>query len=107
MNVDRTSALAVGLVVAGFVAIVVAWIGVSATLTIPTQVAFAVSGGIGGFALVGAGAALLEIQRRRFDAAGDRRDLTTFASELTDIAELVAARRRPAPPRRRRILKAR
>ena len=102
----RSIALAAALVVAGFVAIAVAWVGVAGTLIIPTQVAYAVSGGFGGFALVGTGIALLEVQRRRHAAAQDRRDLAAFAAELGDIAELIAAARlRPA--RRRRVLRAR
>jgi hypothetical protein len=113
MNVDRVTALASGLVVAGFAGVVIAWVGVSATLVIPTQVAFAVSGGIGGVALIGAGAALFEIQRRRYAAAEAKRDLAAFAAELGDVAELLARRAAattPAPirpARRQRVLKAR
>lgn len=106
----RSVVAAAALVVAGFAAITIAWVGVSATLVVPTQVAFAVSGGMGGFALVGAGIALLEVQRRRYAAAEERRDVAGFAAELGDIAELLA-RRRPSPPaprpRRRRVLRAR
>jgi hypothetical protein len=104
----RSTALAAALVAGGFVAIAVAWVGTSATLSIPTQVAFAVSGGIGGFALVGAGIALLEVQRRRYAAAVERRDLAGLAAELGEVAELVARRRATSPrPRRRRVLRAR
>jgi len=106
MRVDRTSGLALALVAAGFVAVLIAWVGVSATIVIPTQVSFAVSGGIGGFALVGTGAALHEIQRRRVAAAVERRDLAAFAAELADVADLVAARGQRAPKRRRRVLRA-
>ena len=102
----RSTALAAALVVAGLVAITIAWVGVSATIIVPTQVAFAVSGGIGGFALAGAGVALLEVQRRRYAAAEERRDLARFAAELGDVAELIAERR-SSPPRRRRVLRAR
>ena len=105
MSIDRTTALAIGLVVAGAVAIAIAYVGVAATLVVPTQVAFAVSGGIGGLALVGAGVALHEVQRRRHDAAEAHRDLSRFASELVDVAELLAQRR--ARPARRRVLRAR
>ena len=103
----RSTALAAVLVVAGFVAITIAWVGVSTTVVVPTQVAFAVSGGIGGFALVGAGVALLEVQRRRYGAAEERRDLVRFANDLGDVAELIAERRAPRPRRRRRVLRAR
>ena len=106
---QRSVALAVVLAVAGFVAIGVAWFGVPGTLIIPTQVAYAMSGGFGGLALLGTGIALLEVQRRRLASAQDRRDLAAFAAELGDVAELIAvARTRPEPePRRRRVLKAR
>ena len=92
----RSIVLAAVLVVAGFVAIVIAWVGVAATRVVPTQVAFAVSGGMGGFALVGTGIALLEVQRRRHAMAVARRDLATFAGELRDLAELIAERRAPS-----------
>jgi TRAP-type C4-dicarboxylate transport system permease small subunit len=106
----RSTALAAALAVAGFAAIAITWVGVSATLSIPTQVAFAVSGGIGGFALVGAGIALLEVQRRRYAAAEERRDLGVLAAELSDVAEILARRRVATPvPRepRRRVLRGR
>lgn len=106
----RSTLLAAALVVAGFAGIAIAWVGVSATLVVPTQVAFAVSGGIGGFALVGAGVAVLEVQRRRYVAAQERRDLIGLASELGEIAELLARRRTPSvsrPRRGRRVLRAR
>ena len=107
----RSTLLAAVLTVAGFVGIAIAWVGVSATLVVPTQVSFAVSGGIGGFALVGAGIAVLEVQRRRYAAAEERRDIAGLAAELGDVAELLARRRTPPPASRsrraRRVLKAR
>jgi len=100
----RSRALAVGLVAGGFVAIVVAWAGMSAAVSVPEQVAFASSGGFGGVALTGAGLALLDVQRRRMEAAIERHDLDAVATELTEIAELIAERRdvrndAPEPPR--------
>jgi hypothetical protein len=102
----RSIALAVVLVVAGFGVIAVAWVGVADTVIIPTQVAYALSGGFGGFALLGTGLALLEVQRRRHAAAQGNRDLVAFASELGELAELIAASR-ARPTRRRRVLRAR
>jgi hypothetical protein len=105
---QRSVALGAVLVAAGFVAIGVAWMGVADTVIIPTQVAYALSGGFGGLALLGTGIALLEVQRRRMAAAQDRRDLADFAAELGDVAELIAAAHaQPAPARRRRVLRAR
>jgi threonine/homoserine/homoserine lactone efflux protein len=110
----RSIALAMGLVAAGFAAIILAWVGVAATLSVPEQVAFSVSGGFGGFALTGMGLALLDVQRRRMEAALERRDLHAFAADLTEIAELIAARHLARPTvgartsrGRRRVLRAR
>lgn len=105
---DRATVLAILLLVAGFAAVAIAWVGVAATLVIPTQVAFAVSGGLGGFALIGSGLAVHEVQRRRYAAAEERRDLVAFADELGAIADLVARRRATtATSRPRRVLRAR
>jgi hypothetical protein len=106
-RVDRTTLLGVALLAAGLAGITIAWIGVSATLIVPTQVAFAVSGGIGGVALAGAGVALLLVQGRRYAAATERRDLARFSTELADVAELLATRRARPARRRRRVLTAR
>jgi peptidoglycan/LPS O-acetylase OafA/YrhL len=105
----RSMALAGGLVAGGFVAIAVAWVGVSGAPSVPEQVAFAVSGGFGGIALTGAGLALLDVQRRRMEAALERRDFDAFATDLTEIAELIAARRtaRHDAPVRRRVVRER
>jgi len=109
----RSVALAGGLVLAGFVAIALAWVGVSATRSVPEQVAFAVSGGMGGLALAGTGAALFDIQRRRLATAEERRDFAGFAERLAGIAESIAARGAVVPPapaprsRRRAPLRAR
>lgn len=106
MRADRTVVLAAALVLAGLAAVAIAWAGVSATPTVSTQVAFVVSGGFGGFALVGAGVAVHEVQRRRYASAEERRDLARFASELGDVAELLAVHC-VRPVRRRRVLRAR
>ena len=58
------SALVAGaLVVAGFAAMVLAWRGAAATLDVPVQVPYLVSGGIGGLALLiaAASAALFSV----------------------------------------------
>lgn len=98
----RSVMLAGALVTAGFIAIVIGWAGLAGTLSLPTQVSFAVSGGLGGIALAGTGLALLDVQRRRYEAAEDQRDLARFAAELTDLAQLIAARNRTPPAANRR-----
>lgn len=57
------------LVLAGFAMIGLGWRGAAATLFIPTQVAYALSGGLAGIALIGTGAALLNAQASRVATA--------------------------------------
>lgn len=59
------SAWGLGFVVAGVAAMALAWRGAAATLFVPTQVAFAVSGWIGGLLLVAVGLSVLRTQARR------------------------------------------
>ena len=99
--------LAAVLVIGGFVALGVAAVGASRAVAVGEQVAFLVSGGIGGIALAGTGLALLDIQRSRRAAAEEREDLAVAAAHLGAIAEGIAARRLTPPRRRRRVLRAR
>ena len=103
----RSIVLAGGLVVAGSIAIAIAWAGASRTLSIPSQVAYAVSGGMGGLALAGAGLALLQVQRRRYAAAEERRERAVIAAELEDLAEAIAISVAAGPTRARRAARAR
>lgn len=98
----RSVMFAAALVTSGFIAILAAWAGVAGTLSIPTQVSSAVSGGLGGVALAGTGLTLLDVQRRRYEAAEDQRDLSAFAAELTELAQLIAAKNRTPPVANRR-----
>lgn len=70
------------MVVAGFALMVLGWRGAAATMSIPTQVAFAVSGSLVGLALVGAGAIVLNAQASRIAAA----DRDHRMDELLDVA---------------------
>lgn len=92
----RSIALAGIMVVGGLTASSLAWRGVADTLSVAEQVPFALSGGVAGVSLVGTGLALLNIQRRRYEAAEERRDLRAFATALVECAELLAARRTDA-----------
>ena len=103
----RSVVLAAVLVGAGFVALGVAAVGASRALAIGEQVAFLVSGGMGGIAVAGTGLALLVIQRSRRTAAEEREELAVAAAHLGAIAEGIAARRLNPPRRRRRVLRAR
>lgn len=70
-NLDRV--LGVGLAVAGVVAIIIGWFGVSGTGLAPAQIPYVISGGIGGIALIALGctawiSADLQDEWRRLDA---------------------------------------
>ena len=62
-------AVLAGTVIAGFVLVAVASRSVAATANVATQVAYVVSGGFGGLALIGFGLGLGLVQVRRRDAA--------------------------------------
>lgn len=64
-----TTVYGVLLILIGFGVIALGWRGAAATLFIPTQVAYAVSGGLAGLGLIGTGAALLNIQADRIATA--------------------------------------
>ena len=93
MNPLRTGAGFAALVLAGLIALVFTWYGVSGTANVADQVPYAISGGIGGLAMVAAGCGLLAAHIRRYgegreDAALDR--VLATASVLAD-AGLTAA----------------
>lgn len=58
-----------------FVLFLAAWKGASDTLEVDVQVAYLVSGGLGGLALLVAGSALLTVQLTRWLAARERLEL--------------------------------
>lgn len=92
----RSIVLAAAIAASGLVALAIGAAGVRGSLSVPEQVSFAMSGGIGGAALTGAGLALLDIQRRRYESAQERHQLGAIATELGEIAELLATRRAAA-----------
>ena len=61
-----------GLVLAGFVAFALGWRGAAATLDVPVQVPYLVSGGLAGLALILAGVVLVLVQLGRREAADER-----------------------------------
>lgn len=85
---------AVGLVVLGILAIAAAWRGAAATLFVPTQVAFGISGGLGGLLLVSLGLALLRSLARQIAQAehAHRRE------QLLDAIDRVNELLRTTPP---------
>ena len=93
-RVSTTIVLAV-LVVGGFALVAQGYRGAAATLFVPYQVPFLVSGVFVGLALVGAGLALLSIHLDRTEAAQERREI---AALQRDVLRLLAR----APEARRR-----
>jgi hypothetical protein len=79
--------IAIGLAVMGFVAIVVAYYGSARTIYVFLQMPEIISGGLGGLALIGVGAAVFAIQSDRRDAARERR---RDDEVLEQVSELVA-----------------
>lgn len=100
-NWDR--ALGAALVLAGVVALVVGWLGISGTGLAAEQNPYLISGGLGGIALVGIGCTLwlsadLQDEWRRLDALEERLAALERV-QSRDGAEPVAngaGRRRPA-----------
>jgi hypothetical protein len=70
-----TAAIAALFVFAAFAAFAGAWVGVSGTIVPGVQLAYLVSGGIGGVTLLVIGASLLHIQLSRRYAALERQRL--------------------------------
>mgnify|MGYP000008680539 FL=1 len=93
-RVSTTLVLA-AVVVGGFALLGQGYRGAAATLFVPYQVPFLVSGAIAGLALVGAGLALLSIHLDRTEAAQERREV---AALQRDVLRLLAR----APEARRR-----
>jgi hypothetical protein len=81
------------LVIAGLVGVAVAWRGVAATLVVALQMPYAVSGGLGGLALVGFALGVASVQASRRAAAQERAD---FGRVVDAAADLLAAVRSDA-----------
>lgn len=89
-------ALIATLLLSGFAVVLVAWSGVARTLYVALQVPHLVSGGLGGLALMGAGAALLDIQLSRRESAREQRlndEVIDEVVELMGLAPALRARR--------------
>ncbi|HVA61546.1 MAG TPA: hypothetical protein VNG13_13565 [Mycobacteriales bacterium] len=88
----RAALVLLGIVLAGFTGIALAWRGVAATLYVSIQFPFLVSAGLGGAALVAAGLALLTTHLQRREAAARRVEIDTIVRTTGLLAE--ALRRR-------------
>lgn len=78
--------IGMAMTVAGFAALAIAWRGVAAQLAVPLQVPYALSGGIGGLALIGTGAAIATAQANRAAGAVERHHLGALRSASADMA---------------------
>lgn len=80
------------IVTAGFVAVGLTWRGVAGSQLAVPQVAFIVSGGFGGVALIGFGLGVASIQLRRWTEAKRRAEFDLVLRAMEDL--LVVARDR-------------
>lgn len=79
------TAIGTAMVLAGFALVYLGWRGAAALLLVPLQVPYATSGGLAGLALVGSGAALLNVQVTRHLAARERAHTGQAIRQATDI----------------------
>ena len=93
---------AVALMAFAFAVFLVAWAGASRTLSPPVQVSYLVSGGLGGLAVLIAGAAFLNAQLTRRLAAQERAELDAVLVEARTLLSRVASPDAGAQPARRR-----
>jgi hypothetical protein len=84
----RAAALLVLGCVAGFLAMGLAWRGAARTFSVPVQIPWVVSGGIGGLAMIGASLGFLTVHAERRRAAVRRARLEGI---LQDASEVVNA----------------
>lgn len=73
------------LVLFGFAAIAFAWFGSAKIIYVPLQIPRAVSGGLGGLALIGVGVALFDIQSHRRDEARERKLTDDVVDEVAEL----------------------
>jgi hypothetical protein len=76
----RSIIISIALVLGGFVAIGLAWRGAARSLIVAEQLPFLVSGGVGGLALITAGAGVLAVQSSRYWNARERKQLDRLIS---------------------------
>lgn len=88
-----STALALGsAVVGGLLLVLLGYRGAAATLLVPFQVPFLVSGGLAGLVVVGCGLVLLSVHLDRVEAAEERRALAELQREALRLLTLAARR---------------
>jgi hypothetical protein len=108
---DPRLVLAIVAIVAGAIALLLGWYGVSGTFDPGEQMSYVISGGLGGLFLAGVGAALVSSSNMRQatqkidDLQRGLDDLSASVAQLRD--ELAASNRAPEPRARARKAAAR
>jgi hypothetical protein len=92
----------VALVVAGFVALFLAWNGAAGVDHVEGQLPYLISGGLVGMGLIGAGLTVANVQTRRADQA----ELLNRLEALLEARDAEVAAPPPAPTGRSRQLRA-
>jgi len=82
-------AVVTALVVAGLVGVAVAWRGLAASLVVALQLPYAVSGALGGLALVGFALGVASIQASRRAAARERAEFGRVVAAAADVLAAV------------------
>ena len=80
-------------VVAGLLLVSQGWRGVAASLFVPYQLPYLVSGAVAGVACVGAGLALLRVHLDRTEAAQERRETAALQREVLRLLSIVVRNR--------------
>lgn len=88
-----TTAVLAAAVLGGLALLGLGWRGAAATLLVPFQVPYLVSGAAVGLALAGSGLALLSVHIDRVEAAEERRQLAELQRDALRLLALAAARR--------------
>ena len=83
----RSLALAVLMIAGGFVAIFIGYRGAARSVNVAVQLPYAISGGVGGIALILTGAGVIAIQSSRYWAARERQWLDVIATRSADVME--------------------
>ena len=88
---DSPSVIYIGLafIVAGFVMIAFAWSKVAATLALPLQIPYMVSGGFAGLGLVAVGIGIVSIGAKRRDNHARVRQIEKLGATLDSIRDAV------------------
>jgi hypothetical protein len=97
--------LGILLAVAGFGLIAYTWGRVAGLIFVPLQLPYIVSAGMSAMGLIVVGVAVITIQAKRQNAAGEARELDRLSEVLRDLAEALPeagtrARRARAPRRK-------